>query len=57
MQSPDQVAEALRPGVVSLLNSALFLDGVELRHQVRVQVARLLEVVSREAEPDDGMAH
>ena len=57
MKRPDQVAESLRPGVVTRLHSGIFPDGVELRHQVRVQVARLLEIPAGEVEPHDRTAH
>ena len=30
------------------------LDGVQLRHQVRVQIARFLETALAEIQPDDG---
>ena len=41
--------ETLRGRVVAGTDAELFLEDIELRHQVDVQVARLLEVAAAEA--------
>ena len=40
MQCPQQVAKALRSGIVARDDTGFFRNRIQLRHQVRVQVAR-----------------
>ena len=58
VQRLDQVGEAFRPGGVRWCADARApLHPVQLRRQVRVEMAGLGEVPSAEVEPHDGMAY
>ena len=57
MQCFQKTGELFRPGGVFADHPRPALDGVQLRHQVPVGVARLLEVAVAEAEPQHRMTH
>ena len=57
VQCFQKTGEAFRRGGVFADHPRPALNGVQLRHQVPVQVARLLEVAVAEAEPQHGVTH
>ena len=55
VQGPQQIAESLGRRIVPGLHARLALDGVELRHDVRVQPARFPKLAAAEAQAQHGM--
>ena len=57
VQSLQQASESLWSGGVVRNHTGPAFDSVQLRHEVRLHVAGLLEVAATEAEPQHRMAH